>query len=324
MKNETDVCKDANEVLMYLGREALKNVIENAELYPIRGLFTFSDYFHEIDAYYRCCGYELGVSTGWKALNDLYKVTPGELTIVTGVPNSGKSEWIDAMMCNINEREGWKFALCSMENKVQEHARKLLEKHIKKPFFTARYEKNVECISKMELEEGKKWLNETFHLIRCENDSLPSINWILKLAKVAVLRHGVRGLVIDPYNELDHQRLFNQTETEYVSQILTKIKCFAQHHSCHVWFVAHPRQLQHWGGMPPSIYDISGSAHFINKCDNGIVVHRNRNPKLGPLDRVLIYVRKVRNKVMGSIGEASLLYDRITGEFKDIDDELVK
>ncbi|KAK1280204.1 hypothetical protein QJS04_geneDACA022393 [Acorus gramineus] len=242
MKNENDVCKDANEVLMYFGPEALKNVIENAELYPIRGLFNFSDYFHEIDAYYRCHGYELGVSTGWEALNNLYR--------------------------------------------VQEHARKLLEKHIKKPFFKARYAETVERMSELELEEGKKWLNETFHLIRCENDSLPSINWVLELAKAAVLRHGVRGLVIDPYNELDHQRPPNQTETEYVSQILTRIKRFAQHHSCHVWFVAHPRQLQHWSGGPPNMYDISGSAHFINKCDNGIVVHRNRDPKLGPLDRV--------------------------------------
>lgn len=42
----------------------------------------------------------------------------GELTLITGVPNSGKSEWIDALLCNINERHGWKFALCSMENKV--------------------------------------------------------------------------------------------------------------------------------------------------------------------------------------------------------------
>lgn len=43
---------------------------------------------------------------------------PGELTVITGVPNSGKSEWIDALLCNINENHGWKFALCSMENKV--------------------------------------------------------------------------------------------------------------------------------------------------------------------------------------------------------------
>lgn len=38
--------------------------------------------------------------------------------MVTGVPNSGKSEWIDALICNINKTYGWKFALCSMENQV--------------------------------------------------------------------------------------------------------------------------------------------------------------------------------------------------------------
>ena len=45
-------------------------------------------------------------------------MVPGELTIVTGVPNSGKSEWIDALLCKLNESAGWKFALCSMENRV--------------------------------------------------------------------------------------------------------------------------------------------------------------------------------------------------------------
>lgn len=321
-KNSTDVCKDANEVLMYLGPDALRKVIENAELYPIRGLFTFSDFFNEIDDYYHCNhGFELGVSTGWKALDGLYNVVPGELTVITGVPNSGKSEWIDALLCNITESHGWKFVLCSMENKVREHARKLLEKHVKKPFFNARYGGSTERMSVEELERGKEWLNDTFHLIRCEDDCLPSIKWVLALAKAAVLRYGARGLVIDPYNELDHQRPANQTETEYVSQMLTLIKRFAQHHSCHVWFVAHPRQLQHWGGGPPNMYDISGSAHFINKCDNGIVIHRNRDTNAGPLDRVQVCVRKVRNKVIGSVGEAFLSYNRVTGEFMDIEDD---
>ena len=48
------------------------------------------------------------------------QVMPGELTLVTGVPNSGKSEWIDALLCNLNESVGWKFALCSMENNVSQ------------------------------------------------------------------------------------------------------------------------------------------------------------------------------------------------------------
>lgn len=322
-KNDVDHFKDVNEVLMYMGPTILKEVIESAELYPIKGLFNFRDYFDEIDAYYyRTLGYELGVSTGWRGLNEIYNVVPGELTIVTGVPNSGKSEWIDALLSNLNASVGWKFALCSMENKVREHARKLLEKHIKKPFFDARYGESVERMSVDELEQGKKWLSDTFYLIRCENDCLPSINWVLGLAKAAVLRHGVNGLVIDPYNELDHQRPPSQTETEYVSQMLTKVKRFAQHHSCHVWFVAHPRQLHHWVGSPPNLYDISGSAHFINKCDNGIVIHRNRDPDAGPMDQVQVCVRKVRNKVAGTIGDAFLSYNRVTGEFMDLSETL--
>ncbi|XP_052487706.1 twinkle homolog protein, chloroplastic/mitochondrial isoform X2 [Gossypium raimondii] len=324
-KNDVGHFKDANEVLMYLGPSVLKDIIDNAELYPISGLFNFSSFFDEIDQYYhRTLGYEFGVSTGWRALDNLYNVVPGELTIVTGVPNSGKSEWIDALLCNLNEGVGWKFALCSMENKVRDHARKLLEKSIKKPFFGVGYGSNVERMSVEELEKGKKWLNDTFQLIRCENDSLPSIQWVLELARAAVLRHGVQGLVIDPYNELDHQRPVSQTETEYVSQMLTKIKRFAQHHSCHVWFVAHPRQLHHWIGAPPNLYDISGSAHFINKCDNGIVIHRNRDPEAGPVDLVQVCVRKVRNKVVGNIGDAFLSYDRVTGVYKDIDESQKK
>ncbi|GAA0148418.1 DNA helicase [Lithospermum erythrorhizon] len=317
--------KDANEVLMYLGAGALRDVIEHAELYPIQGLFNFSDFFQEIDAYYhQTLGYELGVPTGWTALNDLYNVVPGELTVVSGVPNSGKSEWIDALLCNLNHSVGWKFALCSMENKVREHARKLLEKHVKKPFFDVRYGELAERISVQELEEGKQWLSNTFHLIRCENECLPNIDWVLKLAKAAVLRHGINGLVIDPYNELDHQRPPSQTETEYVSQMLTKIRRFAQHHSCHVWFVAHPRQLHQWVGKAPNLYDISGSAHFINKCDNGIIIHRNRDPDAGPMDQVQVCMRKVRNKVIGTIGDAFLSYDRVTGLYMDIDDVPVK
>lgn len=63
------------QVLMYFGPEALKELVKNAELYPIKGLFEFSAFFREIDAYYhQSRGFELGISTGWRALDELYKV----------------------------------------------------------------------------------------------------------------------------------------------------------------------------------------------------------------------------------------------------------
>lgn len=316
------MCKDANEVLQKLGKEQLRAVVENAEPYPITGLFEFSAFNIELDDYFHLrVENALGVSTGWHGVDAVYRVVPGELTLVTGVPNSGKSEWIDALMCNLIQLQGWTFGLCSMENQVREHARKLLEKYFKKPFFNALYANSVPRITPEELKAGKRWLSDNFYLIRCENDHVPSVDWVLKLAKAAVMRHGIRGLVIDPYNELDHHRPSNQTETEYVSQMLTKIKRFAQHHECHVWFVAHPRQLQGWQGDEPDIYDVSGSAHFINKCDNGVIIHRNRDPRKGPLDQVKVKLVKVRNKAAGTLGEAFLTYDRVSGQYKDYQEQ---
>ena len=312
--------KDANEVLMKDGAEALARLVTAAEPVPIRGLFEFESFSDEIDRYYGLTLHaELrGLSTGWEGVDALYRVVPGELTIVTGVPNSGKSEWVDALMCNLAHNYGWSFALCSMENKVHEHARKLIEKHTGRPFFDADYAANAWRMTPQDLAAGKAFLNDHFVLIRHEDDELPSIDWVLGLARAAVMRYGIRGLLIDPYNELDHRRPNNVSETEYVSQMLTRIKRFAAHHDVHVWFVAHPRQMMNWRGEPPGLYDISGSAHFVNKCDNGLVVHRNRTDA-ARANEVRILVQKVRNKVAGRIGETTLLYERASGRYGDSD-----
>ena len=152
------------------------------------------------------------------------------------------------------------------------------------------------------------------------------------LLYVLTCRYGIRGLVIDPYNELDSRRTGDMFETEYVSRMLTKIKRFAQHYDCHVWFVAHPRS-QRGAGMgggssslsAPSMYDISGSAHFINKADNGIVVHRPYSGAMHAAEgrdtsATQILVRKVRNKLAGRIGDVTLAYDRAIGCYFDSPD----
>jgi len=296
------------------------HALDNAEPIPIRGLFQFSDFKDEIMGYYSLAHGESmrGVSTGWQNVDELYRIIPGELTIVTGVPNSGKSEFLDALLVNLAEQQGWCFAVCSMEKKVREHARQLIEKHLSKPFFDAPYARQTARITEGELDRGIAWIDDRFHLIRYDDDELPSIDWVLNIARAAVMRYGIRGLVIDPYNELDHQRPDGTTETEYVSRLLTKIKRFAQHHDVHVWFVAHPRQLRDWKGGAPGLYDISGSAHFINKADNGIVIHRSKETGLPP-DHVQVLVRKVRNKLAGQIGDAVLRYDRTSGRYVDSD-----
>jgi twinkle protein len=95
-----------------------------------------------------------------------------------------------------------------------------------------------------------------------------------------------------------------------------QVKRFAQLYECHVWFVAHPRQMQDWQNRPPNLYDISGSAHFINKADNGLVVHRDWD---GGSADVQVLVRKVRNKAAGKVGDCVLQYDRSAGVYRDVE-----
>ncbi|ERN05454.1 hypothetical protein AMTR_s00007p00245730 [Amborella trichopoda] len=92
---------------------------------------------------------------------------------------------------------------------------------------TNQYGDSIPRLSHDELEEGKQWLSETFHLIRYEDDSFPFIKWVIDLAKAAVLRYGVRGLVIDPYNELDHQSNLSSFEEEDEPSPLTSYHIFA-------------------------------------------------------------------------------------------------
>jgi twinkle protein len=305
-------CKDANETLLAHGAGVLRECIEAAEPYPIAGLHGVLDFAEDTLALYRD-GRARGHSTGWSSIDELMTIRAGELSVVTGIPNSGKSEFVDAVAVNLAHRYGWRFAMCSFENSPAEHVAKLVEKHLGVPFWHGPRPR----MSEAELQQAMEWAADHFHLIRFD-DEAPTIDAILDKARAAVMRHGIRGLVIDPYNEIEHHRPVNVTETEYVSQLLGKVKRLAQLHDVHVWFVAHPAKLPRDGGsLPaPTLYDISGSANWANKADLGVVVHRD--PAKDPT-RTDIYLRKVRFKSVGKIGVASLRYDKATGRYTELE-----
>ena len=127
-------CKDANDVLVKHGKETLKRCIEDAQPYPIEGIYGISDLTDEINKLYHD-GFKRGVSTGFRSLDEFYTVKGGELTLVTGIPSHGKSEFVDALMMNISQSESWRFGIYSPENQpLERHAAKLIEKHTGKPF----------------------------------------------------------------------------------------------------------------------------------------------------------------------------------------------
>lgn len=308
-------CKDANDVLIMHGPEKLKDIIENAVPYPVEGIAWVAD--QDLESFYKS-GLPPGLYPGWPSIEKYYTIAQdtGELHIITGIPGHGKSEWLDALIINLAEGEGWNFGIFSPENfPLEYHLSKMAEKFIGKPFgdgFKTR-------MSLGELTQAKIWLNEHFSFILPDEDHL-TVDSILELARALVYRRGIKGLVIDPWNELDHSRPSGMTETEYISQSLTKIRRFARHNSCHVWLVAHPtKQTRGTNGKypVPTPYDISGSAHWRNKADNCLCVWRDTDPTINSFE-VEIHVQKIRKKSIGRLGMAKLRYEYSTGRYFEI------
>lgn len=304
-----DACKDANDVLVRHGVETLRQCIEQAKPFPVQDGVTISQVAGSVvELYFK--GLTRGLSTGWDTVDLYWTVEAGQLTVVTGTPGHGKSEWLDALMLNLATEHEWRFAVCSPENfPVEGHIAKLLEKLIGRPFRVGPSDR----MTPTDVAHGLEWLHDRMTFI-VPSDQL-SIPQVLERAAVLVRRVGIRGLVIDPFNEFDHTRPPGQTETEYIGHTLTTLRQWARKWQVHVWLVAHPQKLyrREDGSYPvPTPWDINGSANFRNKADNCLTVWRDENEPDSP---VQIHVQKVRHKHIGHVGMAELLWERRTGRY---------
>ena len=276
---------------------------------PVKGLFTVEQFQSTAVDFFNN-GMKRGTPTGWSNADAMYSVMTGQVTVVTGVPNSGKSEFLDALTINLAKYNDWKFMVFSPENGKEQHVVKLVEKIIGQPTDP----KSLERMSETDFGRGLAWLSSRYFFAVAEDqDELPTIDWILQKAKAAVMRYGVKGIIIDPYNEIEHALPKGMQETTYISQLLSKIKRFAKAFDVHVWIIAHPAKMQKdkdGNIMCPNLYDISGSANWVNKADCGIVVHRNATPNVTE-----VHFKKIRFKHVGRQGVCYLLYNRDTGTY---------
>ena len=304
--------KDANDVLKTHGKEILTELLYNPEPYPIDGIIEPISIKKDIRDIYST-GFKKGLKIGFPNLDKNYTVRAGEFSVVTGIPGHGKSEFMDAVLVNMAKNHGWCFGVFSPENyPLERHSAKIIEKYIQKPFSKGKEER----LSEGDLEVSISWMQEHLYFIYPKEDEM-SLGSILNLAKVLIFRKGIKGIIIDPWNEIEHNRSNSQTETEYISDCLSKIRRFARINEVHVWVVAHPTKLQKdkEGKYPiPTPYDISGSAHWRNKADNCLTIWRDVEANDG---KVKIFTQKIRFKEVGVVGESALGYDYITGCFSN-------
>ena len=299
-------CKDANEVIQQHGVEALKDVVSKSQPLPLKGVYSAKSYIQDVQDIF-AKGVGSGESTGIASIDDLFTIAEGQLSVVTGVPSSGKSEFVDQIMVNLAQNCSWKFAVASFENPPHFHIAKLSEKIVGKAFF----EGDAERMTNKELTDCSNFIDKHFVFLDSRDGAVSTIDSIIDRAKQAVMRLGIRGLVIDPYNYIEKNT--QSDESQSISSILTKVTAFAKAHGVHVWFIAHPAKMypREDGSMPiPTGMSISGSAAWFAKADLGVTVHR-----VG--DDTEIHCWKSRFKWIGKQGAVPLAYDKSTGRYSE-------
>lgn len=254
-----------------------------------------------------------GVRTGWYTLDQHYTVRLDELTVVTGIASHQKTTWLQALCVNLARDYGWQFALFSPE----QYPLGILANAL------------VECYTGLSMtdmppemfRDAMGWVAEHFHPIVAPDEIAPTLPWILAVARHQAQQYPLKGLVIDPYNEIDHQIRGNQSETNYISDLLSRLRRFGRAHHLHVWLVAHPTKLQKATSgrykdkyPPPKPYDISGSSHFYNKPDNCLCIWRDVEQDATIIE---VHVQKVRYRSVGRPGAVELHYN--LRRFEDVD-----
>lgn len=294
-------CKDANEYLLKYGPE-IKDVIPNAIPVPVKGIVSVGSMYAEIRDLYDN-GVQKGKTIDHQSIDDLITWETGRLAIVTGIPSSGKSEFVDYVVSKLNILHGWKVAYFTPENyPLKFHYTKIYEKLIGKKFSR---DKSTE----VEWDMAYEYIKENYFYILNEEDL--SINSILESSKILVKTRGIKIVVIDPYNKLEHK--YNDSETQYISRFLDQIINFAKLNDILIFLIAHPRKIEK--GAVPSLYDISGSANFYNKTDYGMTVHRITSDDNVMINEVNVHFQKIKYKHLGTQGVVHLNYDYVSGRF---------
>ena len=304
--------KDANELLM-TDKLCITDTITNAEPYPIEGIITVDDLADDIWRLKRE-GLKPGCGISINSFNELLTFEPGYLTVVTGIPNHGKSEFLDQIMVDLSVMHNWRFGIFSPENyPIQLHFSKIAAKLLGESF---------NSVEDFQVVQAMDYYRDNFvHIVPKEDNSVESI---VEHATQLVKRYGINGLVIDAWNKLEHD--YSSNETVYISKQLDIIINFAQKYGVHIFVVAHPTKMQRdkqtGAYMVPTIYDMAGSAHFYNKSHNGISVYRHFHEDGTSTPEV--FVQKVKFKHWGRQGSLMLQYDISSGRFYKPGDGSIK
>jgi twinkle protein len=284
-------CKDLNEVLQYLGKEVVCNVIRNAEAIPIDGVYYLEDIFPSMIENFRR-GVVLAPTTRFTEMDEYFRWKKGELNLFCGYGNHGKTFFALQLMLTKSIWDGWRWAIFSPENfPANDFYDDLVEMYVGKW---------LNEMSEQEYVDACHFISEHIFYVYPENEH--DVNSINERFRHLVLKKGVDGVMIDPFNQLDHIQKPYQREDQYLSETFKDLKRFALLNNVCYNIIAHPKNptYEKDKSLPiVDMYDVAGGAMWGNKMDN-IISYYRPNFHIDKNDpNVQVYIQKVKRKRTG-------------------------
>lgn len=295
-------CKDGNDYLLEVGPEDFADYVRaSRKPYPIRGLWAWNDVLPTPPME--------TLDIGIPLLRQHVRLARGTVSLVTGIPNHGKSALVKQLACQMIKLHGWNVTIASFEDRVYAN---LMPELVR---IMSGWAPSLEPMVVAARAEASLVLAKHLSFIADEGyvDEPMTLKWLVDIARDAKIRFGTAFLIFDPWNEIEHLWGRDQNETQYIGEALRDIRRLAVELDMHIMIVAHPTKVL--DGQAPGLYHVSGSAHWANKIDIGLVVHQP-NFSDGPGGPTEIHVRKIKRAELGQRGKVTLQFNSASSSFE--------
>ena len=218
-------------------------------------------------------GYVAVKGIGVPDIDERFKPKKGEITVLTGIGNYGKSsfkKWYQVMRILLY---GEKFATFSPEdNPPEEYYHDFVEILL-----------GCDCTPSNPNRPSKQIYEYTYDWI-CKHvfyvypkDASPTPQYVMEIFLQLIIKENVDGVDIDPFNQMANNYQNFAGRDKYLEWVLSLFSRFSQVNNVYFWIVAHPKLMVKAsnGNYPcPDVFDIADGALWNNKLDNILVYHR--------------------------------------------------
>lgn len=293
--------KDLNEVLVVWGPNGVNETLKRAQWCQIDGVYRMGQ-LPDLPVKPR-------FSTGIRALDPHWMVRPGDFTVLGGIPGHGKGAFINDITCRMVDLHNIKVTIASLENQPQTDYRRMLrEWHAAMP---------MRQMNKEMIDLADAWIDAKFSFIVPNEDELADLPWFLDKMATAATRFDASMCILDPWNEVDHDKPRDMSVTDYINFAVKELKRVNRKFNLHTIVAVHPVKMTQVNGSPikPGLYDLADSAAWRNKPDVGLIIHK---PDIKGYKAILDVEKSRHWDEIGTPGQVEMNYDPFTRRYSPI------